>query len=56
MMGEHEVRILAARRKGEPKNQPEMKDDTNAAQEDKQVSPVPLSLVTSGFSIHLSFP
>ncbi len=34
-MGEHEVQIPAARRKGEPKNQAEMKDDTNVAQEDK---------------------
>ncbi len=42
-MGEQEVRIPAAGRKGEPKNQAEMKDDTNAAREDKQVSPLPLS-------------
>jgi len=56
MMGEQEVRIPAAGRKGEPKNQAEMKDDTNAAREDKQVSPLPLSLATSGFSIHFSSP
>ncbi len=56
MMGEQEVRIPAAGRKGEPKNQAEMKDDTNAAREDKQVLPLPLSLATSGFSIHFSTP
>lgn len=32
-----EVRIPAAGRKGEPKNQEEMKDDTSAAREDKQI-------------------
>jgi hypothetical protein len=57
MMGEHEVQILAAvGRKGEPKNQAKMKDDTNIAQEDKQFSPLPLSLATFGFSIHFSSP
>jgi hypothetical protein len=56
MMGKQEVWIPAARRKGEPNNQAEMKDDTNVAQEDKQVLPLPLSLATSGFSIHFSSP
>lgn len=32
-----EVRIPAAGRKGEPKNQGEMKDDTSAARDDKQI-------------------
>jgi hypothetical protein len=56
MMGEQEIRILAVGRKGEPKNQEKMKDDTNATRKDKQVSPLPLSLATSGFSIHFSSP
>jgi hypothetical protein len=56
MMGEHEVQIPAIGRKGEPKNQAKMKDDTNATREDKQVLPLPLSLATFGFSIHFSSP
>jgi len=39
-----EVRIPAAGRKGEPKNQAEMKDDTNAAREDKQAMMRALSM------------
>jgi hypothetical protein len=56
MMGQQEVPIPVAGKKGEANNQAEMKDDTNAAQEGKQVSPLSLSLATFGFSIHFSSP
>jgi hypothetical protein len=56
MMGQQEVPIPVVGKKGEPKNQAEMKDDTNATQEGKQVSPLSLSLATFGFSIHFSSP
>lgn len=48
-----EVRIPAAGRKGEPKNFSELKDDTNAAREDKQVNAATYVTVSLRCGLHL---